>query len=121
MSNARIVLREAAGPAAAEIERRLGPHELAWDSGFVRKAVLILVLALAWQAYGTVLDNPLLFPTLTETLASLFEHVADGSLPARACASIQVLLMGYAAGLALAGVLTSSPSTGASARTCSTR
>jgi len=53
-----------------------------------------------------VLDNTLLFPALSETLRALVEHVADGSLPARAWASIKVLLMGYAAGVLLAGALT---------------
>jgi NitT/TauT family transport system permease protein len=33
-------------------------------------------------------------------------HVADGTLPARAWSSIKVLLMGYAAGVVLAGTLT---------------
>ena len=32
----------------------------------VRKSVMILVLALVWEIYGSRLDNPLLFPTLTD-------------------------------------------------------
>src|SRR6478609_6694117 len=44
--------------------------------------------------------------TLTDTLESLVDHVRDGSLPARAWASVKVLLMGYVAGVLLAGALT---------------
>jgi sulfonate transport system permease protein len=106
MSTARIVLREAAGPVSDEVERKLSPFERAWDNPAVRKTAIILALALLWEIYGRVLDNPLLFPTLSDTLESLVEHVRDGSLPARAWASIKVLLMGYVAGVLLAGILT---------------
>ena len=105
-STARIVRRPAAGPAASEVEKRLGILELAWDSGTVRKAVIILLLGLVWEAYGRWLDNALLFPTLTETLQALWENILTGVIPARAWASVKVLLMGYVAGVVMAGVLT---------------
>ena len=86
-SSARTLLRDTAGRSDVEVERKLALWELAWDNGFVRKAAIILLLALVWEAYGRLLDNSLLFPTLTETLRALAGHVADGSLPARAWAS----------------------------------
>jgi len=106
MSSARIVMRESAGVPAGEVERQLGFFEQAWDQAVVRKTVIILLLAIAWEIYGRVLDNPLLFPTLTETVTSLVERIVDGTLLLRAITSIKVLLMGYAAGVALAGLLT---------------
>lgn len=105
-STARIEMRPSAGPASAELERKVGLLEALWDIGAVRKTVIILVLAAIWQIYGVYLDNPLLFPSLTETLRSLAENIASGVLPARAWASLKVLLMGYAVGVVLAGVLT---------------
>ena len=105
-SSARIVLRDAAAPAKAETEARLGALELAWQNGAVRKTAIILVLALIWEVYGRVLDNPLLFPTLSETLQSLWENIVTGVLPARAWASVKVLMMGYVAGVAMAFLLT---------------
>ena len=105
-SSARIVLRPAAGPAAGELERRVGALEAVWDLGFVRKAAILLVLATIWEIYGRSLDNPLLFPSLSETLQALADNIRNGVLPARAWSSIKVLLMGYAAGVTLAGVLT---------------
>jgi NitT/TauT family transport system permease protein len=59
-----------------------------------------------WEAYGTVLDNPLLFPTFHETAATLFDKVRDGTIPLRAWASIKVLLMGYGLGIVLAALFT---------------
>jgi NitT/TauT family transport system permease protein len=106
VSTARIVPRPAAGPAKAEVEARLGAVERAWQHGAVRKTAIILVLAAIWEVYGRALDNPLLFPTLTETLEALWANVVSGVLPARAWASVKVLMMGYAAGVALAFLLT---------------
>jgi NitT/TauT family transport system permease protein len=61
---------------------------------------------LAWEIYARILDNPLTFPTLTDTFAALIARIDDGVLIARAWTSIKVLLLGYSAGLILAGVIT---------------
>lgn len=106
MSTARIVLREQKEASTDELERKLSLLEMTWNSAFVRKTALILLLGLIWEIYGRLLDNPLLFPTLTETLKAFAENVRNGILPARAWASIQVLLVGYVAGVILAGLLT---------------
>src|SRR5829696_1038552 len=102
MASARIIVREIGSPSTQVLERKLGLAERAWENGFLRKAVLILILAAIWETYGRWLDNDLLFPTLSATLASLAEHIRDGTIPARARTSVNVLLMGYAAGVALA-------------------
>ena len=106
MAHARILLRDQAGPVPDAVERKLGFAEILWDAPVVRKTLMLVALAAIWEIYGRWLDNPLLFPTFTETVQSLVEHVVDGSLPARAWASIKVLLMGYAAGVLLAFLLT---------------
>ncbi len=81
-----------------------------WDriSGItaIRRVFILVVLAIVWQAYSVPLDNPLIFPTFTETLQSLWHVTVTGELPARVVASLKVLLMGYAAGVILAAVLT---------------
>ena len=91
---------------AVEVERKLSWPELMWNDGFVRKTVIILFLAAVWEAYGTLLDNPLLFPTLHDTLITMFDRIKDGSIPLRAWASLKVLLMGYSAGIVLAAIFT---------------
>ena len=77
-STARIIPRPTDGDAAAEVERRLGTVEVLWENAVVRKTAIILLLALVWEVYGRLLDNSLLFPTLSETLVSLVEHVRSG-------------------------------------------
>jgi NitT/TauT family transport system permease protein len=109
MGEAKILLRDAAGAshaAPSEVERKLGVAELLWNDGFVRKSAIIIGLALVWEAYGTILDNPLLFPTFHDTVIAMYEKVRDGTIPLRAWASLKVLFMGYTAGIALAAILT---------------
>jgi NitT/TauT family transport system permease protein len=107
MGSAQVLMAADAAPAGEiEIERRLGLLERLWQNGAVRKTLLIVVLGIAWQIYATSLDNALLFPKLSDTLATLVERFRDGVLVERTWATIKVLLMGYAAGIALAAVLT---------------
>jgi len=87
------------------IERPIPAWERIWNQGWVRKAVLLVLLAAIWEAYARYLDDDLLFPTFSDTIDAFAANVANGVLPARALASIKVLLMGYAAGAALATVL----------------
>src|SRR6202023_1505948 len=65
-----------------------------------------LVLAAAWEIYARILDNPLLFPSLTDTLAAFWDSAAHGVLIDRTLTSLRVLGMGYAIGLVAAGVFT---------------
>ncbi|GHD14710.1 ABC transporter permease [Tianweitania populi] len=94
------------GAHMAAVEQKLGPVELIWGIGAVRKTLLILVLAAIWQIYASYLDNPLLFPTLSDTLTTLVDRFADGTLPARIGTTLNILLMGYAVGTLLAALLT---------------
>ncbi len=109
MSNAQIVMRAettSAQTSTSEVERKLSTLELAWGNGFVRKTVIIILLGIIWEIYGRYLDNPLLFPTLLDTLSTMVDRVADGTIPLRAWTSLKVLLMGYASGVAIASILT---------------
>ena len=109
MGEAKILLRDVADLTAAvpaEVERKLTVPELLWNDGFFRKSVIIIFLAAAWEIYGTILNNPLLFPTFHDTLLTMWDKVRDGTIPLRAWASLKVLFMGYAAGIALAAIFT---------------
>jgi len=95
-----------AGMGQPEAERRLPLSERLWNSGTLRKTLFLIALALVWELYARFLDNPLLFPTLSETLEAARDQIANGVLPARAWTSLRVLLIGYISGILLAAALT---------------
>jgi NitT/TauT family transport system permease protein len=72
----------------------------------VRRGLVLLLLAVLWEAYARWADNPLLFPTLTETLEAFADATRSVELPARTLASLQVLAVGYVSGLTAAAILT---------------
>ena len=89
-----------------DVARPLSIPERVLQITAVRRLLVLAVLCVAWQAYAVYLNNNLLFPTLTETLQALYDAVVNGPLIERTLTSLQILLMGYAAGLALAGNFT---------------
>src|SRR4051812_29616751 len=88
------------------VEQKLSAFETLWGIGAFRKTLLILSLAIIWQVYASYLDNPLLFPTLSDTIITLVDRFADGTLPARIWTTLQILFAGYALGTVLAAILT---------------
>lgn len=108
MAEPRIILHETGKTAEASgaIERELPLLERLWSSPLLRKSLLLLAMAAIWETYARYLDNPLLFPTLSETLGAMAENIRSGTLPARAWTSLRILLTGYAAGLTLATIMT---------------
>ena len=101
-----IVREQVSAQGRTVVEKPLSTLELLYNQGWLRKLLILSVLALIWEAYGRYLDNDLLFPTFTATVAAFARGVADGTLPARAWGSIKVLLVGYGLGVALATLLT---------------
>ncbi len=77
-----------------------------YENGAARKAVVLVVLALIWEIYARQLNNALLFPTFSATVEALVRSLASGELPRAAIYTITLLIKGYAAGLAIAAVLT---------------
>jgi len=84
------------------VQKPLSIGERLWNSALLRKAVIVLLLAIIWQGYARWLDNELLFPTLTATLQALVRAMQNGELASRIVASLRVLLIGYGLGIVLA-------------------
>jgi sulfonate transport system permease protein len=99
-------VREVEISAYGVVEKPLTAWEKIFNNAAVRKCLLLLLLAAVWQAYSTVLNNQLLFPKFSDTIGAFYDNIMNGVLLARGWFSIKVLLMGYAAGLILAGMLT---------------
>src|ERR671931_560781 len=77
-----------------------------FDNSAVRKILLLVILAAAWEGYARWLANSLLFPTFSDTVSALISSIASGQLIRAVSFTITLLLKGYLAGLILAGLLT---------------
>src|ERR1700682_5380340 len=86
-----------------DVARPLTFIERLTNMTLVRRLAVLLVLAAAWEIYARILDNPLLFPSLSDTLAAFWDSAAHGVLIDRTLTSLRVLGMGYAIGLVAAG------------------
>ena len=92
--------------AALPLRASARPLSVLASSGAVRKALLLVLLAVAWELYARRLANPLLVPTAVDTARALQEALRSGELPARAGASLKLLAAGYGLGVLLAAALT---------------
>lgn len=88
------------------VEKPLTTWEKICDNNAVRKVFILVILATIWEVYARSIHNELLFPTFTATAKAFFVAIESGGLIQKAWFSIHVLLIGYAAGLALAALLT---------------
>ena len=92
--------------AVGDAARPLSLIERLTNITLVRRLLVLVVLGVAWEAYARYIQNPLLFPSLSETLEAFWEAAARGPLIERTLTSLSVLGMGYAAGLTLAAIFT---------------
>ena len=72
----------------------------------LRRALVVAILAIAWQLYAAWLDNPLLFPTLADTIQAFATDTLNGVIPQKVLISLRILLTGYVLGILCAGILT---------------
>jgi len=101
----RVIALEAMGKVG-DVARPLTPLERITNITAVRRLVVLVVLAVAWEAYARFASNPLLFPSLTDTLEAFWDALWRGPLIDRTLTSLQVLAAGYALGLGLAALIT---------------
>ncbi|MDA8052408.1 MAG: ABC transporter permease [Rhodospirillales bacterium] len=88
------------------VEAPLARGERLFGNIAFRRALVLIGIAVLWEAYGRWLHDSLLFPTFTDTLRVFVQGCLSGSLSGRILTSLRVLLIGYVAGVALAGMLT---------------
>lgn len=87
------------------VERRLPIWQRLFNITALRRLGVLVLLALLWQGYAGWADNPLMFPSFTDTALAFYDGIATGGLLAKAWTSLKVLLTGYAIGVVLAGTL----------------
>jgi NitT/TauT family transport system permease protein len=101
----RVITLDTMG-TVGDVARPLGPIERIINITLVRRLIVLLILAVAWEGYARFAANPLLFPSLTETLVAFWDAAVNGPLIERTLTSLQVLGMGYGIGLAVAAIFT---------------
>lgn len=89
-----------------DIARRLGLAERLFALAGVRRTLVLIALALIWEVYARYLDNPLMFPTFSDTVVALWTDLVNGALPLAVLSSLKVLMVSYGLAIALAMLLT---------------
>jgi NitT/TauT family transport system permease protein len=89
-----------------QVQRPLSAFEHLYQKSWLRKLVILALLALVWEVYGRWLNNALLFPSFTDTFDAFQAGIRSGVLLERAAVSLQTLLIGYGIGIGLATLLT---------------
>ena len=90
----------------AVVQKPLSVWNRLYGIAALRKAAILVLLALVWQAYAVQLHNELIFPTFSATIHALVSGILSGGLLLKAWTSIRVLLVGYALGILIATFLT---------------
>lgn len=72
----------------------------------MRKIFVVVSLCVLWEVYAVLLNNDLLFPRMSDTLATLWHETVYGPLLTNVGNSMQTLLIGYAAAVAISFVVT---------------
>lgn len=91
----------------ATAERPLPWTARIWQLGWFRKTLILLLLAIAWEALARWQNNDLLLPGFLQTARALGAGLVSGELINHVGVSLSVLLQGYAAGILAAFILTS--------------
>ncbi|RYF68113.1 MAG: ABC transporter permease [Comamonadaceae bacterium] len=88
------------------VERALPLSDRIWGQAWLRKAVILAVLAAVWEVAARWQNNDLLLPTFSATMKALAEGLLSGELIEKVRLSLFVLVQGYVAGVVLAFALT---------------
>ncbi|WP_226505344.1 MULTISPECIES: ABC transporter permease [Pseudomonas] len=98
-----VVLEPLSGIA---LEREISVWQRLWQQGWLRKSLILVLLAIAWEVAARYTDNDLLLPSFLQTAKALAEGMWSGELPAKVAVSLVVLIKGYLIGIVLAFGLT---------------
>lgn len=89
-----------------QAERPLPWATRLWQQAWLRRAVILAVLAVLWEIVALWQGNDLLLPTFLQTARAFAEDVGSGVLLEKARITLWVLVQGYALGVLAAFLLT---------------
>jgi NitT/TauT family transport system permease protein len=88
------------------LERELPLGQRVWQQGWVRKSLILILLAVLWEVVARLQNNDLLLPSFLQTSSALYDGLLSGELLGKVWISLVVLLKGYLIGIVLAFALT---------------
>jgi NitT/TauT family transport system permease protein len=88
------------------IQRPLSMWERVTNVALVRQVFILVAMAVVWETYARWINNPLMFPPFTEMVNAFVDTTRRGEMLAYAWSSVRSLLLGYAAGVTCAAILT---------------
>ena len=88
------------------LERELPLGQRLWQQGWLRKSLILILLAVLWEAASRYTNNDLLLPSFAQTAHALYDGLLSGELLGKVWISLVVLLKGYLIGIVLAFALT---------------
>ncbi|WP_026144933.1 ABC transporter permease [Pseudomonas asplenii] len=88
------------------LERDLSLAQRLWQQGWLRKSLILVLLAVLWEAVARYQNNDLLLPSFLQTASALYDGLLSGELVGKVWVSLLVLLKGYLVGVVLAFGLT---------------
>lgn len=97
--------RELAPLGDIQLEQPLPWAQRLWNFTPLRKTLLLLMLALLWEAGARWQNNDLMLPGLIQVAHAFVDDMRSGELPAKIVISLGTLLKGYLIGSLLALVL----------------
>jgi len=63
-----------------KLERELPLAQRLWQQGWLRKALILIALALIWELAARYQGNDLLLPSFLQTAKAFFEGIGSGEL-----------------------------------------
>jgi len=100
------VLAVDAVPSGVDVARRLTLPQRLRNQNWLRRIVILAVLAAVWEVYARVIDNALLFPAFSAAAKALAEMTLSGVILERTATSLRILAIDYSIGIVLAALLT---------------
>ncbi|WP_322617744.1 ABC transporter permease [Pseudomonas sp. BIC9C] len=93
--------------SSVPLERELPLGQRLWQQGWLRKSLILILLAVLWEAVARYQNNDLLLlPSFVQTTHALYDGLLSGELLGKVWISLVVLLKGYLIGIVLAFALT---------------
>lgn len=92
--------------ARLSVEQKLKITDRLYQNAFLRKSLIIFFLCAIWQGYAVWANNPLMFPTFTDTIFAFYTSMTEGTLLSQSLYSLRILLTAYGMGVAIAFAFT---------------